>query len=48
MAVIFESFKLSSKAYCDVINITSHVQNSLNKSGIKNGLVNVHVATRKE
>ena len=44
MAVIFESFKISSKAYCDVINITSHVQNSLKKSGIKDGIINVHVA----
>ncbi|MCK4686534.1 MAG: secondary thiamine-phosphate synthase enzyme YjbQ [Candidatus Lokiarchaeota archaeon] len=43
MAVIFESFKLSSKAYCDVINITQEVQSAVSKSGIKDGLVNVHI-----
>ncbi|MFX1314235.1 MAG: secondary thiamine-phosphate synthase enzyme YjbQ [Promethearchaeota archaeon] len=44
MTVILNTFELKSKAYCDVINITSQVQNSINKSGIKNGIVNVHVA----
>jgi secondary thiamine-phosphate synthase enzyme len=43
MAVIFESFNLNSKAYCDVINITSNVQNSIKKSGLKDGIINVHV-----
>ena len=43
MTVIFESFKLSSKAYCDVINITQEVQSAVSKSGIKDGLVNVHI-----
>ncbi len=44
MAVILQKFGLKTKAYCDVINITQEVQNAINKSGIKDGLVNVHVA----
>ncbi|MFX1325104.1 MAG: secondary thiamine-phosphate synthase enzyme YjbQ [Promethearchaeota archaeon] len=44
MTVAFQSFDLKSKAYCDVINITSQVQSSIKKSGIANGIVNVHVA----
>ncbi|MCK4383659.1 MAG: secondary thiamine-phosphate synthase enzyme YjbQ, partial [Candidatus Lokiarchaeota archaeon] len=44
MTVVLEKFEIKSKAYCDVINITSQVQNALEKSGLKNGIVNVHVA----
>ncbi len=44
MTVDIQSFELRSKAYCDVINITKQVQNSLNKGEIKIGIVNVHVA----
>ena len=44
MTVIFHSFEINTKAYCDVINITSQVQNSINNSVINNGIVNVHVA----
>ncbi|MFX1366207.1 MAG: secondary thiamine-phosphate synthase enzyme YjbQ [Promethearchaeota archaeon] len=44
MAVILQKFGIKTKAYCDVINITQDVQNAINKSGIENGLVNVHVA----
>ena len=44
MTVIFESFEIRTKAYCDVINITNQVQNSIKSSGIDNGIVNVHVA----
>lgn len=44
MTVNFQSFELRSQAYCDVINITKQVQKSLKKSGIDNGIVNVHVA----
>ncbi|MFW9783795.1 MAG: secondary thiamine-phosphate synthase enzyme YjbQ [Candidatus Heimdallarchaeota archaeon] len=44
MTVVFQSFDLKSKAYCDIINITSQVQSSIKKSGIVNGIVNVHVA----
>lgn len=44
MTVKLETFDLKTKAYCDVINITSQVQNAIEKSGLKNGIVNVHVA----
>ena len=44
MTVILETFDLKTKAYCDVINITSQVQNAIERSGLKNGIVNVHVA----
>jgi len=44
MTVDIQSFELRSNAYCDVINITQQVQNSLNNSEIKSGIVNVHVA----
>ncbi|MHA2180001.1 MAG: secondary thiamine-phosphate synthase enzyme YjbQ [Promethearchaeota archaeon] len=44
MTVEIESFEIKSNAYCDVINITNQVQNSLKNSGIKDGLINVHVA----
>ena len=44
MTVLLETFSIKTKAYCDVINITSQVQNALGRSGLKNGIVNVHVA----
>ena len=44
MTVDFQTFNLKSKAYCDVINISSQVQTSIKKSGIENGIVNVHIA----
>jgi secondary thiamine-phosphate synthase enzyme len=44
MTVVLENFEIKSKAYCDVINITPQVQNALESSGLKNGIVNVHVA----
>ena len=44
MTVNYQTFNFKSKAYCDVINITSEVQNSIKKSGIENGIINVHVA----
>ena len=44
MTVVLETFDLKTKAYCDVINITSQVQNAIEKSGLKDGIVNVHVA----
>ncbi|MHA1460395.1 MAG: secondary thiamine-phosphate synthase enzyme YjbQ [Promethearchaeota archaeon] len=44
MTVVLENFEIKSKAYCDVINITPQVQNALENSGLKNGIVNVHVA----
>ncbi|MHA2472286.1 MAG: secondary thiamine-phosphate synthase enzyme YjbQ [Promethearchaeota archaeon] len=44
MTVSIQTFELRTEAYCDVINITNQVQNILNNSNIKNGIVNVHVA----
>jgi secondary thiamine-phosphate synthase enzyme len=44
MTVLLETFELSTKAFCDVINITSKVQNVIDRSALKNGIVNVHVA----
>ena len=44
MPVEFHTFDLRTNAYCDVINITKQVQKSIQDSGIKNGLVNVHIA----
>jgi secondary thiamine-phosphate synthase enzyme len=43
MVIAFKTINLRTKAYCDVIDITNEVQNSINGSGIKNGVVNVHV-----
>jgi secondary thiamine-phosphate synthase enzyme len=42
MTVIFKTFQLKTKPYCDVINITQQVQNAINESDVKNGIVNVH------
>jgi secondary thiamine-phosphate synthase enzyme len=44
MTVLLETFEIKTKAFCDVINITSQVQNIINTSSLKNGIVNVHVA----
>ena len=44
MTVVLEKFEIKSKDYFDLIKITSQVQNTLDKSGLKNGIVNVHVA----
>jgi secondary thiamine-phosphate synthase enzyme len=44
MTVVLDTFDLKTKSYCDVINISQQVQNAINNSGIKNGIVNVHVA----
>ncbi|MHA2008879.1 MAG: secondary thiamine-phosphate synthase enzyme YjbQ [Promethearchaeota archaeon] len=44
MTVVFQSFELKSNAFCDVINISDQIQKSINSSGVKNGIVNVHVA----
>ena len=44
MTVSIQTFDLTTKAYCEVINITTQVQNILRSSNIKNGIVNVHVA----
>ena len=44
MTVILKSFQLKTKAYFDVINITKNVQEEINSSNLKDGIVNVHVA----
>jgi len=44
MTVEFHSFELQTKAYCDVINITTQVQNAIKRSKLTSGIVNVHVA----
>ena len=44
MTVIFKRFQLKTKPYCDVINITQQVQNAIEESDVKNGIVNVHNA----
>ena len=44
MTVSIQTVELKSNAYCDVINITTQVQNLLKNSGINSGIINVHVA----
>jgi secondary thiamine-phosphate synthase enzyme len=44
MTVLLETFDLKTSAFCDVINITPQVQDALKRSGLKNGIINVHVA----
>jgi len=44
MTVILKLFEIKTKAYCDIINITSHVQDAVTDSKLKDGIVNVHVA----
>ena len=42
MVVIFKTFHITTKPYCDVINITQKVQDALRESNVKDGIVNVH------
>jgi len=42
MTVIFKRFQLKTKPYCDVINITHQIQNAIDESIVKNGIVNIH------
>lgn len=44
MTVVLETFEIKTKAYCDVINITPQVQSAVERSGLKDGIVNVHIA----
>lgn len=44
MTVILKTFKLKTKAYCDIINITQYVQEAIDSSNINDGIVNVHIA----
>jgi secondary thiamine-phosphate synthase enzyme len=43
MPVKVESFQISTKPYCDVINLTDQVQEIVQNSGINAGMVNVHI-----
>ncbi len=42
--IVLKSFEIKTKPFCDVINITNQVQNTLKESGLQSGIVNVHVA----
>lgn len=44
MTVVLETFEIKTKAYCDVINITSQVQNIIKSNRLNDGIVNVHVS----
>ncbi|MFW9969463.1 MAG: secondary thiamine-phosphate synthase enzyme YjbQ [Candidatus Odinarchaeota archaeon] len=44
MTAILQTFEIKTNAYCDVINITEQVQQCIKKSGLNNGIINVHVA----
>jgi len=44
MTVVLKKFQLSTKPYCDIIDITQQVQSAVNESGVKDGIVNVSVA----
>ncbi|MHA1979942.1 MAG: secondary thiamine-phosphate synthase enzyme YjbQ [Promethearchaeota archaeon] len=44
MTVKLKTFEIKSRPFCDLIDITSQVQNAVNISDITNGIVNVHIA----
>ena len=44
MTVEFDHFEIKTKAYCDIIDITSQVRNAIINSNLKDGIVNIHVA----
>jgi secondary thiamine-phosphate synthase enzyme len=44
MTVLLETFEIKTKAHYDVINITTHINSIIDRSALKNGIVNVHVA----
>ena len=44
MTVVFKTFDLKTKAYCDIIDITSQIQNSIKDSSLRNGIIHVHLA----
>ena len=43
MTVELNTFKINTKPYCDVINITPQVQSVLDQSKLQKGIINVHV-----
>lgn len=44
MPVRLAKFEINTKAFCDVLDITTQVQSIINEGQITTGLVNVHVA----
>ncbi|TFG01057.1 MAG: YjbQ family protein [Promethearchaeota archaeon] len=44
MTVKIKTFNIQTQPKCDIHDITSQVQQAVNESGIRDGLVNVHVA----
>ncbi|MFX1590889.1 MAG: secondary thiamine-phosphate synthase enzyme YjbQ [Promethearchaeota archaeon] len=44
MTVELKTFEIKTKPFCDIIDITSQVQDALNKSNIENGIINIHIA----
>ncbi len=44
MPVVQDNFEIDTKPFCDVINITDLVQDAINRTNIKDGIVNVHIA----
>ncbi|MHA1724265.1 MAG: secondary thiamine-phosphate synthase enzyme YjbQ [Promethearchaeota archaeon] len=44
MTVFQKTFQIKTKPYCNIVNITSQVQNIVKESAIQNGIVNVHIA----
>ena len=44
MTIKLTTFEIKTDPYCDIIDITSQVQNAIKESQISNGIVNVHVA----
>ena len=44
MTVEFDDFEIKSKAYFDLVDITSQVKKIIRESTLKNGIVNIHVA----
>lgn len=44
MPVVLKSFEISTKPYCNIINITQQVDDAIRDSGINDGIATVHVA----
>lgn len=44
MNVILKDFNIQTQPFCDIINITPQVEDALNETKLKDGIVCVHVA----
>ena len=44
MTVLLKTFEIKTRAFCDVVNITSQIQSVIKSNRLKDGIVNVHVA----